>query len=97
MILTFIENGQFCRGAPIENGDSIMPSYTIGECVDLTEGGKKLGGNRGILHQLYHCVMTLQKDFIAREQRSLIGNHHVRYQLIRQFNLCGNYILNFDP
>ena len=43
LILKFIDNGQLCRGAPMENWESTTLSHTIGEYVDLTKGTKNVG------------------------------------------------------
>ena len=38
LILAFIDNGQLCRGAPMENGETTTLSHTTGNYVDFTEG-----------------------------------------------------------
>lgn len=38
LFLAFIDNGQLCRGAPMENGETTTLSHNTGNYVDFTEG-----------------------------------------------------------
>ena len=62
LILTFIDNMQLCRGAPMENGESTTLSHTIGEYVDLTEGAKNVGETKVFST---NCAIACGRDSIC--------------------------------
>ena len=84
LILTFIDKGHLCRGAPFENGESTTLSNTIGEYVDFTEGPKDVGETRVFSA---NCAIVRLRDGICCancRKIKLLGSRVKRRKLTRE-------------